>query len=343
MEEQGPPAPDQPPADGTQPPPDPQWHRPPVGQPQWHQPQPPWQPPPWQPQPQPPWQQPVAWQPPPAWQQPPAGWQPPPGYPPATWEPQATGDQLPPFTAPPARLKPWAIVLIIVLGVLLATAGYVFYVYRVFDSTQKRVAALDADRWNAPPTRPAGATPTPTETAPEETAPTGPRASTYPVRDAKDLGRVCDGWYYPQSPRFAGRAPHQISVGVVDSTALPSRHMMSSVSVPDLKESIWRAWIPSDPAKTQLVGCVDLVRTGGTVKSCKFDDPKPEKIAMKKAVYRVRLFEAATGKQLLDKATVNGEDEDCPSLVYLMGDESLLSKVGDRQLYEFYRPYVMRK
>ncbi|GIM91774.1 hypothetical protein [Paractinoplanes toevensis] len=342
MEEQGPPAPDQPPADGTQPPPTtdalapppaqpgPQWHRPPVGQPQWQQPQ-------WQ---QPQWQQPVPWQPPPAWQPPPPGWQPPPGYPPANWEPQVTGDQLPPFTAPAAKLKPWAIVLIIVLGVLLATAGYVFYIYRVVDSTTKQVAALDDDRWTAPRTWPTEAPPTPQESTPVET---GPRASTYPVREAEDLGRVCDGWYYPQSPKFTGKAPHQISVGVIDSTALPSRRMMSSVSVPDLKESIWRAWIPSDPAKTQLVGCVDLVSTGGTVKSCKFDDPEPEKIAMKKAVYRVRLFEAATGRQLLDKAKVNGEDEDCPSLVYLMDGESMLSKVGDRQLYEFYRPYVMKK
>ncbi|GIF17996.1 hypothetical protein BJ973_009038 [Actinoplanes tereljensis] len=332
MEEQGPPAPGRPPTDGTQPPPappDPQWHRPPVGQPQWQQPQ---------------WLQPVPWQSPPAWQQPPAGWQPPPGYPPVNWEPQPTGDQLPPFTAPPAKLKPWAIVLIIVVGMLLSTAGYVVYMWRVVDSTAKQVAALDDDRWNAPPTRPTEVAPTPQTSEPSAPSePAGPRASTYPVRDDKDLARVCDGWYYPQSPKFAGKAPHQISVGVVDSVALPSRRILSSVSVPDLTESIWQAWIPRDPAKSQLVGCVDLVKTGGTAKSCKFDDPKPETVVMKKATYRVRLFEAATGKQLLDKASVNGEDEDCPSVVFLMGNESLLSQVGDRQLYEFYRPYVMKK
>ena len=58
------------------------------------------------------------------------------------------------------------------------------------------------------------------ETDPSESvapSPTGPRAATYPVRNDDDLARVCDGWYYPQSPKFAGKAPHQISVGVVDS------------------------------------------------------------------------------------------------------------------------------
>jgi hypothetical protein len=278
---------------------------------------------------QPQWQPPVAWQPPPNWD-PGVGSQP---------------EQIVPFTAPPAKLKPWAIVTVIVAGLLLMVGGYVVVVVRVIDRAQE--VALDDDRYTAPDpwvSEPVlSPSPSPSEATPEETVPSGPRASTYPVREDDDLNRVCDGWYYPQSPKFAGKAPHQISVGVIDSTALPSRNIMSSVSVPDLRESIWRAWMPTDPTKTQLVGCVDLVKTGGTLKSCKFDDPKPEKIAMKRATYRVRLYETATGKKLVDKAAVTGEDEDCPSLVFLMGNEPILSKVGDRQLYEFFRPYVMKK
>jgi hypothetical protein len=100
--------------------------------------------------------------------------------------------------------------------------------------------------------------------------------------------------------------------------------------------------MPTDPKKSQLMGCVDLERAGGRLKKCTFDDPKPETIAMKQAFYRVRLYEVATGKKLLDKK-VTGEDEDCPPLVFLVGDKNIYSEVGDRQLYELFRPYVMRK
>ncbi len=169
----------------------------------------------------------------------------------------------------------------------------------------------------------------------------GPRPSTYPVREDDDLARVCDGWYYPQSPKFAGPAPHQISVGVVSTVAARNRFMKSSVAVPELKESIWRAWLPEHPAKSQLVGCVDLIRTGGKLKSCKFDDP-PDTVPMKQAFYRVRLYETATGRKLLDRQ-LTGEDEDCPSIVFLIGEHTIYSEVGDRQLYEQFRSYVMKK
>jgi hypothetical protein len=168
----------------------------------------------------------------------------------------------------------------------------------------------------------------------------GSRASATPVRADDDLARVCDGWYFPKSPKFAGKAPHQISVGVVDSTALPSRRVRSSVEVPDRKN--WRAWVPVNPAKSQLVGCVDLAGVGETVRSCKFDDPGPRTVALKRATYRVRLFETATGRKLLDRAAVGGDDRNCPTVAFLTGGESLVTAVGDKQLYELFRPYVMK-
>ncbi|GIE02200.1 hypothetical protein [Paractinoplanes durhamensis] len=377
-----PPAPEQPSsppsADGTQAPAEPTWVSPPLPQApahpdaQWQRPdgqpqQPQIQPPPFggpqQPPPAvPPWQAPPAWQPPPGYQPPgypapgypaPGQWQVPPGQvPPAgwqaapvMWEPPGPEQVAPPFTSPPPKLKPWAIALVIVVGLLGIGGLYAYAIAREVDRVQDQVAELNQDEpFGLPKTWPSGPTPFSTGESPDpvETTPSGPQASTYPVRTDEDLERVCDGWYYPQSPKFTGKAPHQISVGVIDSTTLPSRHF-GSVSVPELKESIWRAWIPTDPTKTQLVGCIDLATTGATAKSCKFDDPKPEKIALKKATYRVRLFEAATGKKLLDKAAVKGEDETCPTIVYLLGGESLVSQVSDRQVYEFFRPYVMKK
>jgi hypothetical protein len=63
---------------------------------------------------------------------------------------------------------------------------------------------------------------------------------------------------------------------------------------------------------------------------------------MKTATYHLSLYEVATGHRLLDKR-VSGEDEDCPTVVLLGGDKTVYSKVGDRQLYELLRNYVMKK
>jgi hypothetical protein len=40
---------------------------------------------------------------------------------------------------------------------------------------------------------------------------------------------------------------------------------------------------------------------------------------------------------------VTGEDEECPLLVFLSEGEKLASQVGDRQLYELFRSFVMKK
>lgn len=131
----------------------------------------------------------------------------------------------------------------------------------------------------------------------------GPRASTYPVREANDLARVCDHWYYPQSPKYTGKAPHPISVGTVDSKEFTTRYMSAFVDIPyELGATVQKAWAPSKPAKSQLMACVDLASTGTKVlKNCKFDDPKPAKLPMKTAAYHLSLYEVATGRKLLDK------------------------------------------
>ncbi|GAA0587907.1 hypothetical protein GCM10010172_86130 [Paractinoplanes ferrugineus] len=237
-----------------------------------------------------------------------------------------------------AKARPWMVVVAAVAGVLLCGGGGAFAV--------TRVVAFGAERDEAGRAGPAGVASVPSAppvgASPGASAtPVGPRAGAGAVRGDDDLGRVCDGWFYPTSPRFAGKAPHQITVGVVDSKALPSRHVKSSVDVPDLRN--WRAWTPADPARTQLVGCVDLAGVGETVRTCKFDDPEPKTPALRKATYRVRLFETATGRKLLDKSAVDGADQDCPSVAFLVGGEPLASTVSDRQLYELFRPYVMRK
>ena len=303
------PAPAGPPAGPTPP-----WAPPPGGpaQPWAGQPQPwPGQPQPWAGQPQP-WAagpaQPFVAPPPPNWGPPPA--------------PRATSRWLVP-----------AIILcgLMVLGCLSAIG------YGVMQAGERTVRAdgrSSSDRSGLFPSA------TPDDTG---TEPAGPEASTYPVREEKDLERVCDNVYYPQSPKYTGAAPHQISVGVVESKDFASRHFRSYMDVPySLPEKVRNAWRPKDLGKSQLMACVDLVTTGAQVRKCTFDDPKPEQIVMKRGTYRLRLFEVATGRKLLEKQ-LPGSNKECPTMVLLGDDRIIYTEVADRDLYELLRSYVMKK
>jgi hypothetical protein len=266
------------------------------------------------------------------------GWQPP-GQPMAPWAP-------PPQPPPRKGLSGGLIAVFVVVGVIVlgcvGTAGWgaVRFVHNMNAAAERDRAAGTRPNFGVPNADPS-ASPAPEE---DEETETGPRASSYPVREAKDLTRVCDHWYYPQSPKYAGKSPHPISVGTVDSKEFTSRIMSSYVDVPyELGAKVQKAWAPSNAAKSQLMACVDLTATGTkVVKKCKFDDPKPAKLPMKIATFRVSLYEVATGRKLADK-TVKGEDDTCPTFVMLGSDRTVYSKVGDRQLYELLRDYVMKK
>lgn len=255
------------------------------------------------------------------------------GAPPAQRPEPAAGAPVP-FSAPPAALPKWAIAAVLVLAVLVC-AG--FQVFNLRDAWHRIGVNLSAAH-SAVATRepePAGSA------APAASAPPAKGPSSHAVRTDDDLALVCDGAFYPKSPKFAGKAPHQISVGVVDQLVRPHRHMLAAVTVPDLRESAWRAWIPEKPAKSQLVACVDLVRAGKKIRSCSYDDPKM-KVDLDQGFYRLRLFEAATGKKLLEKS-VTGSASGCPSVVFLLGGQALFSEVSDSQLYGALKGYVMRK
>jgi hypothetical protein len=162
------------------------------------------------------------------------------------------------------------------------------------------------------------------------------------VREDEDLDRVCDQWYYPTSPKYAGAALHQISIGVVSDRTSKSRFMNKFVAPYSLGTAAQNAWRAENPAKSQLMACVDLVSVGGQAKKCKYTDPKPDTVALRRGNYQLRLFEVATGRKLIDKKLV-GEDEECPSMVFVGTDKTIYSKPTDRQLYELLRPYVVKK
>jgi hypothetical protein len=176
--------------------------------------------------------------------------------------------------------------------------------------------------------------------APEPDAVTGPRASSYPVREADDLKRVCDQWYYPKSPKVKSSGTQPVSIFTRDSKDFDTRTETTLYDIPNWYTSQkQKAWDPKSPAKVRLVGCVDLTSSGKKVRTCKFDDPKGLKIPMREGTYRVALYEVATGRKLVDKR-VKGQDEECPFLVLLGADRTVYSQVDDRRLYELFKKYV---
>lgn len=187
--------------------------------------------------------------------------------------------------------------------------------------------------------------PTQGASAPSETGDdnsTGPEASTYPVADVDDLSQVCDGdTYYPQSPKYQGKAPHPLAIMLKDRKDLSSRIQHPIYGVPySSAKSRESAWNPrTTPTKVQLVACVDLVSSGPKLKTCKFDDPKPDTLPLKRGFYQLALYDVATHRQLLSKR-LTGDDRVCPSFVLLGSDRTLYTGVSDRQFIQTLKPFV---
>jgi hypothetical protein len=161
----------------------------------------------------------------------------------------------------------------------------------------------------------------------------GSKRSSYPVRVAGDLGRVCDGWFFPKSPKMKAAGPSPVGVFVNEREShlydIPYR---SSAAVR-------KAWDPASPAKVRMVACVDLAGSGKQLKTCKFDDPQLGTVTLMRGNYRVTAYEVATGRKVLDKQ-VTGKDEKCPYVVLLGSARTIYSGVSDRQMFDLLRKYV---
>jgi hypothetical protein len=170
----------------------------------------------------------------------------------------------------------------------------------------------------------------------------GPQASPYAVKDVDDLDRVCDdNVFFPQSPKYAGKAPHPIAIMIRDRKDMDTR-IAESVYSPGYSSSKSRtdAWnVYFHPTRAQLTACVDLVGSGGKVKTCKFDDPKPDSLPLKVGTYQITLFETATHKQLFSKK-INGDDRACPTVVLLGSDRTLYTGITDRYYVELLKKFV---
>jgi hypothetical protein len=176
---------------------------------------------------------------------------------------------------------------------------------------------------------------------PDDDTAAGPQASPYPVKDIDDLGTVCDDTYYPQSPKFQGKAPHPIAIMLKDRKDMDSRIAAPvyepGYSTSKSRQNAWDSYF--HPTTVQLVACVDLVSSGGKVKTCKFDDPKPDSLPLEIGYYTLTVFEAATHKQLFTKK-ITGDDRGCPAVVLIGADRHLYSRISDRYYVQLLKKFV---
>jgi hypothetical protein len=173
------------------------------------------------------------------------------------------------------------------------------------------------------------------------TVPKGSRRSTYPVREADDLSRVCEGWFYPKAPKYTGLAPHSLVTTARNAKLSDAWFEKPIYDLPyDTPAPIKDAWDPKDPAKVQLVACAEQVSIGAKIKDCHVDKPKPKNVPMKVSNFKVTLYEVATRRKLA-QLRMTGEDEECgPFAIFVGADGATYSELENRQLIEAFRRYV---
>ncbi|MFF5055315.1 hypothetical protein ACFY1S_19245 [Micromonospora sp. NPDC000663] len=254
--------------------------------------------------------------------------------------PEAPGWAAP---APPTGSNHTAIVAAVVGGavvlLLVACLGLVggIFLLRDGDSTA-------SDSETTAPVRPrssGGGGPTASAAPTEEPVVQGPQASAYPAEKIEDLNRVCDeDIYYPELPKRAGKAPHPVVLLLSDTPGLRYKDDGYYYDL-GLSKKVEQTWASEDPRTVQMVACLDRISAGSTIRTCKFDDPKPQTLTLVRTSWRLRVYEAATGRKLLEK-TMPGDDQKCPYVVMVGADKKIYAEVSDRAAIAALRNLVTR-
>ncbi|MEU4423782.1 hypothetical protein AB0F81_24390 [Actinoplanes sp. NPDC024001] len=180
-----------------------------------------------------------------------------------------------------------------------------------------------------------------TEPEPTEDAQQGPEASAYPAEKIYDLNRVCDeNIYYPEAPKRAGKAPHPVVLLVDDGDGVRSQDGTYYFDE-GLSNTVKNIWAADKPGKVQMVACLDRVKEGAKIRTCKYDDPEPLNVSLMRATWKLRVVEVATGKTLLEKS-LNGDDKQCPYVVFVGPDKKIHAGVSDRAAVSALRNLVKK-
>ncbi|MGK5739980.1 hypothetical protein [Micromonospora sp. URMC 103] len=191
----------------------------------------------------------------------------------------------------------------------------------------------------AVPTASSSRTATVEPDASEQPVQQGPEASAYAATEIQDLNRVCDeNVYYPQSPKRAGKAPHPVVLLVASQPGIRFQNGTYYYSQ-GLSDRVERTWASEDPRNVQMVACLDRVSTGSTIRRCKYDDPKPDTATLVRTGWRLRVYEVATGRKLLEKS-MPGDDHACPLVVMVYADKKIYAEVSDKALLAALRKLV---
>jgi hypothetical protein len=159
---------------------------------------------------------------------------------------------------------------------------------------------------------------------------TGPKAAVSPAKDIYDLNQVCDdNTFFPAAPKRAGKAPHPVALLIKDGPD-STRWQNSVFYLRDegTSDADAAAWGPDSPAKVQLAACLDRATAGSKIRTCKYDKPKPDTVALHRAGWRLRVYEVATHRLLLDKK-LNGDETTCPYSVLVGDDKKIYAQVSD--------------
>lgn len=144
-----------------------------------------------------------------------------------------------------------------------------------------------------------------------------PKQHTETVDSPGDLVDGCGRarHFFAGNRPYTGKGPHPIAVFEIrDGETRFHQPVFTEKGVP-------AHWWPRQAGQVRLIACADQSGTGNTIKTCHFDNPVMD-VPMRRADYKVRVFEASTGREVGDVEIKNGERATCPFIeFYREGDD----------------------
>ncbi|GIE33369.1 hypothetical protein Ait01nite_064140 [Actinoplanes italicus] len=187
-----------------------------------------------------------------------------------------------------------------------------------------------------------GSTPPAVSAPPRKPAPSfsgadaaGPRPADHGVRAEDDLHLVCDDRFYPSAPRARGGVPHPVLISerAAGTDYRTSRTLNQAAYAGSATQR--RMWAP-EPAKAQLVACLDLTGSGRAIRDCRSG---AETRKLVEGRYLLTVYEVATRRKVAERP-LTGTDRTCPFVILSSAGDTLYSAVEDQQLFEQLRKRV---